>query len=80
MSKLDKTQTVSPTPEVDDPHPGSISDGTHPAAREHKQPNASETKNAERVSGSAGKPAPKHEATRINSEAPRHPNKGAYGT
>lgn len=80
MSKPDKTETISPTPEVEDPHPGSISDGTHPAAREHKQPNATETRSAERVSGSSGKPAAKDEPTRINSEAPRHPNKGAYGT
>lgn len=80
MSKPDKTETVSPTPSVEDPHPGSISDGTHPAAREHKQPNSTETRSAERVSGSGGKPAPKDEGRRINSEAPRHPNKGAYGT
>lgn len=80
MSKPDKTETVSPTPSVEDPHPGSISDGSHPAAREHEQPNSTETRSAERVSGSGGKPAPKDEGRRINSEAPRHPNKGAYGT
>ena len=80
MTTPDSREPVSSTPEVEDPHPGSISDGTHPAAREHSQPNATETSGAERVRGSAGKTAPKRKASRINSEAPRHPNKGAYGT
>ncbi|WP_156386990.1 MULTISPECIES: hypothetical protein [unclassified Rhizobium] len=54
MTKTDDSKTSSPTPEVEDPHPGSISDGTHPAAKETKQPKATKG-GAERVSPSGAK-------------------------
>ena len=81
MTNPDESKTVKPTPVVEDPHPGSISDGTHPAAREHKQPRPTkETGDADRVSGTSSKPDLKEGQTAVNSEAPRHPNKGAYGS
>ncbi len=81
MSKPDESKTVTPTPVVEDPHPGSISDGTHPSAREHKQPKASNgTGPDDHVSSTADKPALKEGQTVVNSEAPRHPNNGAYGS
>lgn len=81
MAKTKNHKLVTPTPIVEDPHPGSISDGTHPSAREHKQPTPTKgSGDAERVSGTAGKPDLKEGQTPVNSEAPRHPNKGAYGS
>lgn len=81
MTKPDNSKTVTPTPVVEDPHPGSISDGTHPAAKEHKPPKPTETSDAaERVSGSGGKSDLKEGQKHVNSEAPKHPNKAAYGS
>ncbi len=81
MTKPDDSETVIPTPVVEDPHPGSISDGTHPAAREHKQPKPSEGGvTSDRVSGSAAKPGLKEGEATVNSEAPKHPNRAAYGS
>ncbi|WLR91627.1 hypothetical protein [Shinella zoogloeoides] len=81
MTKPDSSKTTTPMPVVEDPHPGSISDGTHPSAREHRQPTPTKGNgDAERVSGTAGKPNLKEGQTAVNSEAPRHPNKGAYGS
>jgi hypothetical protein len=81
MTKPDISKTLKPTPVVEDPHPGSISDGTHPAAREHKQPKpATAGDAAERISGSGEKADVKERQTDVNSEAPKHPNKGAYGS
>ncbi|MGD9477750.1 hypothetical protein [Shinella sp. G-2] len=79
MAKPDNTITSSPG--VEDPHPGSISDGTHPAARKHKLPKPTQTTDAvERVSGTGDRPDLKEGRTRVNREAPRHPNKAAYGS
>jgi hypothetical protein len=81
MTTSDQHKSVSPTPVVEDPHPGSISDGTHPAAKEHKPPRADARSGVgERISGTADKPALKRGQTDVNDEAPRHPNKGAYGS
>jgi hypothetical protein len=81
MTKPDTSKTATPTPVVEDPHPGSISDGTHPAAREHKQPQPTKRSgDVERVSGTASKPDLKEGQTAMNSQAPKHPNKAAYGS
>lgn len=81
MTKPDESKTVAPTPVVEDPHPGSISDGTHPSARERKQPKATKgTGHSDHVSGTADKPALKEGQTAVNSEAPKHSNKAAYGS
>lgn len=81
MTPADDRKPVMPTPVVEDPHPGSISDGTHPSAREHRQPKPTkQTSDAERVAGKAREPDLKEGQTAVNSEAPRHPNKGAYGS
>ncbi|WLS11013.1 hypothetical protein Q9314_19475 (plasmid) [Shinella sumterensis] len=81
MTKPNANRTVAPTPQVEDPHPGSISDGTHPAAMEHKQPKPDKgRREAERVSGSADKRPLEPGRKAVNAEAPRHPNKGAYGS
>jgi hypothetical protein len=81
MTPPDDRKTATPTPVVEDPHPGSISDGTHPSAREQRQPKPTKaTSDAERVSETASEPDLKEGQTAVNSEAPRHPNKGAYGS
>lgn len=81
MTSIDTEKSASPTPVVEDPHPGSISDGTHPEATEHKQPKSGKADDAtQRVSRSDGKPGVKEEETHVHSEAPRHPNKAAYGS
>ena len=81
MTKLHDSKTVIPTPVVEDPHPGSVSDGTHPAAMEHKQPKPSNGGvTPDRVPSSAAKSDPRQGQTTVNSEAPRHPNKAAYGS
>ncbi|WP_313521896.1 hypothetical protein [Shinella sp.] len=81
MAKPDESKSATPTPVVEDPHPGSIYDGTHPSAREHKQPKATKgTGPADHVSGMADKPALKEGQMAVNSEAPKHPNKAAYGS
>ncbi|MCJ8056790.1 hypothetical protein GB928_028980 [Shinella curvata] len=81
MAKTDESSSVTPTPVVEDPHPGSISDGTHPSAREHKQPKATKgTGPSNHVSGTVDNPALKEGQTAVNSEAPKHPNKAAYGS
>jgi hypothetical protein len=81
MPNSDDRNVVPPTPVVEDPHPGSISDGTHPAARKHKQPSPTKgSDDADRVSGTGDKPALKEGQTTVNSEAPKHPNKAAYGS
>ena len=81
MTTSDQHKSAAPTPEVEDPHPGSVSDGTHPAAREHKQPKPDKgAKVTGRISGSGDKSTLKPGAKQVNSEAPKHPNKGAYGT
>lgn len=80
MRKPD-SRDVMPTPEVEDPHPGSVSDGTHPAAMEHKQPKRSKADNpVTRPIPARDKPDLKEDQTRVNTEAPRHPNKAAYGS
>lgn len=81
MIKPHDSQTVTPTPEVEDPHPGSISDGTHPAAMEHKQPKRTKADDSvARPTQTRDKPDLKEGQTRVNTEAPRHPNKAAYGS
>ncbi|MDX3977011.1 hypothetical protein [Shinella sp.] len=81
MTKSDTKKSAMPTPVVEDPHPGSISDGTHPEAAEHRLPRADTHSGVgERISGTADKPALKGGQTDVNDEAPRHPNKGAYGS
>jgi hypothetical protein len=78
MTKHNNTAST-PTPAVEDPHPGSISDGTHPAAREHKQPIPTKgAGSSDHISGTADKPPLKEGRTVVNSEAPKHPNKSAY--
>lgn len=81
MPKTDENKSAPSTPVVEDPHPGSISDGTHPSAREHKQPKATKgTGPADQGSGTADKPALEEGLTAVNTEAPKHPNKAAYGS
>lgn len=81
MTKPDIRKTATPTPVVEDPHPGSIADRTHPAAGEHRPLKPAKTRNgAGRVSGTGDKPPLKEGQTPVNTEAPRHPNKGAYGS
>ncbi|MCJ8051661.1 hypothetical protein GB928_004270 [Shinella curvata] len=81
MTNPDESKTVAPTPVVEDTHPGSISDGTHASARERKQPKATKgTGPSNHDSGTADKTALKEGQTAVNSEAPKHPNKAAYGS
>lgn len=81
MAKSDHSKTVTPTPVVEDPHPGSISDGTHPAAMEHKQPKPTKrTGDSDRVKSTTGGSELEEGQTEVNSAAPKHPNKGAYGS
>lgn len=81
MNASKSKKTVVPTPIVEDPHPGSISDGTHPAAMEHKQPKATRHNgDANRVPGTASKPDVDQHHEAGHSQAPRHPNKGAFGS
>ncbi|MCR6502046.1 hypothetical protein MUO32_23745 [Shinella sp. CPCC 101442] len=80
MTKPDSSKTAMPTPVVEDPHPGSISDGTHPAAREHKQPKPTKGNGeGDPVAAAGSKPNLKDGKTEV-AEAPRLPNKGAYGS
>nr|WP_314093212.1 hypothetical protein [uncultured Shinella sp.] len=81
MAKSDHSKTVTPTPVVEDPHPGSISDGTHPSAMERKQPKPTKGRgDSGRVKSTTGGPELNEGQTDINSAAPKHPNKGAYGS
>ncbi|MGJ7039651.1 hypothetical protein J2Y63_002909 [Shinella sp. BE166] len=81
MTKPENDKSVTSTPVVEDPHPGSISDGTHPEAKEHKPPRSEKRDDAgPHGSERALKPDVKESQTDINREAPRHPNKGAYGS
>jgi hypothetical protein len=79
MSK--STDAPKPTPVVEDPHPGSISDGTHPEAAEKKLRRSDESAHdgnaAQKVKGSAKDIRLKSGQTDFNSEAPRHPTKSA---
>jgi len=66
--KPEDNKTLKRTPEVEDPHPGSISDGTHPAAREHSQPKpTNRTGHSGRFSSNASKPTPNEGQTAVNS-------------
>jgi len=81
MTTPENDKSVTSTPVVEDPHPGSISDGTHPDAKEHKPPRSDKRNDAtERGSQGAHKPDLKEGRTDVKKEAPRHPNKGAYGS
>lgn len=81
MTQSNEDRSATRTPVVEDPHPGSISDGTHPAARESRPPRSDkQSKVAERISGTGAKPAIKGGETPVNREAPRHPHKAAYGS
>lgn len=81
MTNNPHSKIARSTPVVEDPHPGSISDGTHPSAMEHKQPKPTKgTGSADRVAGTASKPDLKEGHAAVNSEAPKHPNKAAYGS
>ena len=81
MTKPNNSQAVKPTPEVEDPHPGSISNGTHPSAMEHKQPKRMKADDpVARPIRTRNKPDLKEGQTRVNTEAPRHPNKAASGS
>jgi hypothetical protein len=81
MTSIETEKSATPTPVVEDPHPGSVSDGTHPEAKERKPPGTNKHEVAKRDSTrTAGKPALKSGQTGVNSEAPKHPNKGAYGS
>lgn len=87
MTKREAGVPRTPTPVVEDPHPGSISDGTHPEAAERKtprpdpdtKPSSSDGHNTHRAS-TLGDRADDHVGagkTRVNDEAPRHPTRSA---
>ncbi len=76
MADRKHVASMTPTPDVEDPHPGSVSDGTHPAAAERKPPRSGESPGEERQVKSSPQ-ALTERKTRINTEAPRHPTKSA---
>ncbi len=79
MTKPDTKKSATPTPVVEDPHPGSISDGTHPEAKERKPPGTDKRGDADNhAPRTDDRPPLKRGQTNVNSEAPKHPNKGAY--
>lgn len=81
MTKSDHSKTATPTPFVEDPHPGSISDGTHPSAKEHMQPKPTKRAGERgRVNSVTAGPNLEEGQTDVNSVAPKHPNKSAYGS
>ncbi|WP_313529727.1 hypothetical protein [Shinella sp.] len=85
MTKPANDKSTMSTPTVEDPHPGSISDGTHPAATEHS-PLGSDHNSGKAGLHITGVGKPKHRPhvkngkSRVNTEAPRHPTKSAYGS
>ena len=81
MSKPHNRRIVAPSPKVEDPHPGSISDGTHPSAMEHKQPTTTDAYTSDtRTTAADEKIDLKEGRTRVNTEVPKLPNKAAYGS
>ncbi|WP_460931389.1 hypothetical protein [Shinella zoogloeoides] len=81
MSKPHNRRSVAPSPEVEDPHPGSISDGTHPSAIENKQPTPTDPYTSDTsITVVDEKLDLKEGRIRVNTEAPKHPNKAACGS
>jgi len=79
MTSTDNDSSATLTPVVEDPHPGSISDGTSPEAMKRKPPLTDKRSDAENhASRTAAKPALESGHPDVNSEAPKHPNKSAY--
>ena len=75
MAKHISPESHASTPVVEDPHPGSISDGTHPEAAEKKPPSSGDPKRVKQISSASGDGAELTETgtKQVNTEAPKHP-------